>query len=455
MTLGVRRAAVLLACYAWLFAPAIGAAQGVSIRDHFERARDFDPTYRAAVAGRDVAKRATEAARSMLGPKVSLSGSLFRTNRVEESRNFLGQPVDISRRFDTQNATVQARQPIYRKRESLGVDQALAQESAAENILYFAEQDLQVRLVSAWLEVLAARTLVSTFSDSYLAAQEYLAEVDRRRQGGEATVQDLEQARARVVQAEALLEDAKARLMSADQALSLIVGPDQKIPSGISMAFFRSLQIPLKSQTEVVEKIERSNYEILSARFQEEAAKLERDKARSDRLPTADAFASVTKGQNDSLSFIKDEQRLGIQVSVPLYTHGAIDASIAQAEANYRKLQAQTQAVMFRVRNEALTAFNNLRVLEIRLKAADRIAEAAATVLKSQQLGLKAGVSSRGEIAQSMTEMLAAHRERVMVRREYAFAWLKLQAASGILDFNLLETLQGQLIAAPQLTERR
>jgi hypothetical protein len=53
-----------------------------------------------------------------------------------------------------------------------------------------------------------------------------------------------------------------------------------------------------------------------------------------------------------------------------------------------------------------------------------------------------------------MTEMLAAHRERVMVRREYAFAWLKLQAASGALDFNLLETLQSQLIA-PQITERR
>jgi outer membrane protein len=437
-----------------LFVPGLTAAQINLIRDHFERARSFDPTYLAAIAGRDAAQKATEAAEAMLGPKVSLSGTVFRTNRVEESRNIFGQTVDVSRRFDTQNATVQARQPIYRKREALGVDQAIAQESAAENIVLFAEQDLHARLVSSWLEVLSARTLVSTYTDAYLASQEYLAEVDRRRQGGEATVQDLEQARARVVQAEALLEDAKARLQIADQALTLIVGPDQRVPAGVSMAFFSSLPVVFKSEAEVIEKVERSNYEIMSAKFQEEASKLERDKARSDRLPTADAFASVTKGQNDSLSFIKDEQRLGVQVSVPLYTHGAIDASIAQADANFRKLQAQTKATAFRVRNEALSAFNNLRALEIRLRASDRIAEAAVTVLKAQRLGLKAGVSSRGEIAQSMTEMLAAYRDRVLVRREYAVAWLKLQAATGALDFNLLEALQIQMIAL-QTTERR
>lgn len=431
-----------------------GFAQVNLIRDHFERAKSFDPTYIAATAGRDAAQKATEVAEAMLGPKVSLSGTVFRTNRIEQSRDIFGQAFDASRRFDTQNATIQARQPIYRKRESLGVDQAIAQESAAENIMLYAEQDLQARLVNTWLEVLSARTLVTTFIDAYLASQEYLAEIDRRRQGGEATLQDLEQARARVVQAEALIEDAKARLLIADQALTLIAGPDQKVPPGVTMAFFSSLPIAFKSEAEVIDRVERSNYEIISAKFQEEAAKLERDKARSDRLPTADAFASVTKGQNDSLNFIKDEQRFGIQLSVPLYTHGAIDASIAQADASYRKFQAQSKATAFRARNEALSAFNNLRALELRLKASDRVAEAASTVLKAQRLGLKAGVSSRGEIAQSMNEMLAAHRERVLVRREYAVTWLKLQASAGALDLSLLEALQGSLITI-QGSERR
>lgn len=422
-------------------------AQAGMIRDHYEKARGFDPNYVAALMGREAAEKATAAAQSMLGPKVTLSMTTFKTERVEESRTFTGQTVDTTRRFDTQNAVVQARQPIYRKREWLGVDQAQAQQAAAEQTLHYAEQDLQTRLVGAWIEVLAARTLVSTYTDAYLAIQEYLAEIERRRKGGEATVQDLEQARAKVVQAEALLEDARARLSIADQVLTLVVGAEGRVPSGLAMAYFSMLPVSLKSESEVIEIVERSNHEIAGARFQEEAAAIEREKAQSDRLPTVDAFASATKGQNDSFNYIKDEQRFGLQLSVPLYTYGSIDAAVAQADANYRKQKAQTQAVAFRVRNDAITAFNNIRALQVRIRAADRLADASAMILKAQQLGLRAGVNSRGEVSQAMTELLAAQRERVSVRKEYAIAWIKLQAAVGALNFDVLESLQSQLIA--------
>jgi hypothetical protein len=50
--------------------------------------------------------------------------------------------------------------------------------------------------------------------------------------------------------------------------------------------------------------------------------------------------------------------------------------------------------------------------------------------------------------------MLAAHRERVLVRREYAVTWLKLQASAGALDLSLLEALQASLITT-QSPERR
>lgn len=428
--------------------PFTGYAQIATIREHYDRARNVDPNFIAATAAREAAEKGTDVAQSALGPKVSLSMSAFRTDRIETSRNILGQSVDTARRFDTQNAVIQARQPVYRKREALGVDQAQAQQAAAEKILLFAEQDLQSRLVSAWIEVLAARTLVATYSDAYRASQEFLAEAERRRKAGESTVQDLEQARARLVQSEGLLEDARARLAVADQALTLIAGPESRVPGAMALGFFSVLPISIKSENEVIDLIERSNLEVASARFQEEAAKIEREKAQSDRMPTVDAFASATKGQNDSLNFIKDEQRVGLQLSVPIYTHGAIDAGVAQADANYRRQKAQTQATIFRVRNEAVTAFNNLGALQIRIRAADRIAEAATMLLKAQQLGVKAGVNSRGEVAQAMTDLLTAQRDRALIRKDYAIAWLKLQVAIGSLSFEQLELLQGKLVSA-------
>lgn len=431
-----------------LMMPVVGLAQGGIIANHLDLAKKFDPTFLSAISSREAAEQGIRSAESMLGPKVSLSVSAFRNNRVEESRNFLGESVDISRRFDTQNAVVQARQPLYRKRELLGVDQARAQEAAAGKVLLFAEQDLQLRLASAWLEVLSARALVSIFADAYLAAQEFLAEIDRWRVGGEATVQDVAQARARVIQFEALLEDARSRVAVADQSLTLIVGPGQTVPDGLQLGFFSELSIGFRSEGELIERVRQSNYEIASSQLQEEAARLEREKSRADRLPVVDAIASATRGQNDSLNFIKDEQRFGVQMTVPLYTHGAIESSVAQADANYRRLQSQTQAITFRAQTEAVSAFNALRSLQSRIRAVDRLAEAAEELLKSQQLGVRAGINSRGEVARSMTDRLTAQRDRVLARKEYAAAWLKLQSATGSLDAPSLQAVGTKMASA-------
>lgn len=422
-------------------------AQSATLVEHFERAKQFDPTFVAARASFEAAQQATNAASAMLGPKVSLSVSAFKNERVEETRNVLGQTVDFERDFTTKNAIVQARQPLFRKREFLGVDQAQAQESAAEKLFTFAEQDLHARVVSAWIDVLAARTLVSTYGEAYLAAQEIAAEADRRKRGGEGTVQDSEQAKARVSQAEAFLEDARARRDIADQALRHIVGQDAAVPANLSMAFFQSLPIAFKSEVEIVDRVEQVNAELASARFQDEAARIERDKAKSDRWPTVDAIASKSKGKNDSLLGVKDEQRIGVQLNVPLYTFGAIDASIAQADANYRRLLAQTQSTRFRVKSDALKAFNSLRALQVRVRAADQMSDASTILLKAQRIGVQAGVASRAEVAQALTELLAAQRERVQMRKEYAVAWLNLQVAVAALDAPTLDLLQSQILA--------
>lgn len=422
----------------------------VTLVEHFEQAKQFDPTFLAARASFEASQQATNAASAMLGPKVSLSVSAFKNERVEETRNILGQTVDFERDFSTKNAVIQARQPLYRKREFLGVDQAQAQESAAEKLFQFAEQDLHARVVSAWVDVLAARTLVSTYSEAYLAAQEIAAEVDRRKRGGEATVQELEQAKARVSQAEAFLEDSRARREIADQALRDIVGQRAMVPANLSMAFFQSLPVAHKSENEVTDRVEQVNAELASARFQDEAARIEREKAKSDRWPTVDAIASKSKGKNDSLLGVKDEQRIGIQLSVPLYTYGAIDATIAQADANYRKLSAQTQSTRFRVKSDALRAFHGLRSLQVRIRAADQLSEAATILLKAQRIGVQAGVASRAEVAQALTELLTAQRERVQVRKEYAVSWLNLQVAVGALDASALDQLQSNILSASQ-----
>lgn len=414
---------------------------------HVERARLFDPNFRAAQAAFDSALQATKATAALLGPRVSLSMSAFRNNRVEESRDIFGRIIDVDRDFNTQNANIQARQTIFRKRDSLSLEQSRAQEAAAERLAALSEQELYYRVSLAWIEILSLRGLEKTYLVAAQATEEASVEVTRRFAGGESTRQEVEQAKARLGQTRALIGELRSRLSIARQTLRHIVGPDADVPGGIAIKPFKTLPEVVNSEAELMDRIRNLNAEVAATRFQEDAARLERDKVSSDRLPTIDMIATASKGQNDTLNSVKDEYRIGLQLNLPLYTHGGIDATVAQADANYRKMQAQAVATLLKVHADALKDFGNIRVLGERIQAADELVHASRTLMKAQQASLLAGVSSRGEVSQSVVEQATAVRESINVRKEYLETWLRLHLSLGSLDRNSISHLASLVLA--------
>ncbi len=418
----------------------------LTLTDQFLAARQFDPQYLGAFAARDAAEQGLAYAESAFGPKVSLSGSAFRTNRVEESTNFLGRRTETNREFNSTNAQIQARQPIYRPRDSVARDQSMAQLESAQSVLQFAEQDLAFRLVGRWIELVAAQETVDLLTSALQASIEVTTEAERRLKAGETSIQEVDLLRARMMQAEAQLIDAKAQQEIAARALKDIAGPRARVPQNLSVKGLNQLPHRLYLEDELISLLEEKNFEIQAARFLEESALLERDKAKSDRKPTLDAYVSASKGENDSVSSVKDENRIGLQLSMPLFTSGALSAVIAQAEANYRKAQAQTKATSLRIRSEALSANVNLASLVTRIAAADRSAKAAELALTAYQKGLKAGVNSRAEVAQAMQDLSSAQRQQILVRKDYGVAWLKLNQLLSGFDEPMLIEIQAKLL---------
>jgi outer membrane protein TolC len=409
---------------------------------YWQEARVFDPTYRAAVAARDAAERALEGSRAQLGPKVSLSVNISRTERVEESTNILGQRSEIDRSFESRLNQIQARQPIFRKRELVSVEQAESQAEASRRVLVSAEQDLAMRLLMAWTDVLVARENKSTLQGAAQAAKESMAETDRRYKAGDATLQEVNQEQAKLAQAVALIEDAVAQESIANQALQNIVGRAAHVPKHHSLLAFSPVRMAQQPRDQFLRVVEDKNPDIAAAKYQEYVALLEREKARSDRYPTLDAVASASQGRNDTLPTIKNEQRAGIQLSVPLYTHGAISAAVEQADANYRKAQAQTQATTLKVSADALAAISNLSAIQARINALEQVHQATLLTLRAQQAGLKAGISSRAEIAKTTAELLGVARQRIGVKKEQVATWGKIQSITSGFDEELLELIQ-------------
>ena len=408
---------------------------------HLSRAKEIDPQYLAARASREAAIEGVGVARSAFGPKVTFSASAFRVDRIEQSRNFLGETVNNANSINTQNAQIQARQSIYRQRDWATRDQAAIQLEGAEALFDFAGQELVARLTDAWITVIAARDLVTLYQATLRVAGDIRSESESRFKAGEEALQDLEQARARFEQASAQLEDSKARLEIAEIGLRDLAGPQARVPERFTLRGVARLTQAGYTDQQLVSEIEQKNLEIISARFQEQVARLEVDKARSDRLPTVDAFAAVTKGQNDQIFNIRDENRVGLQLSIPLYTHGALAAAIAQADANYRKAQAQARGVLLRARNEGLSAHASLSPLLAKVAASDRAFTAGVSLQRATQMGVKAGINTRADLARATQELVAVQRQQIENRRDYVTAWLKLQRALSALTEPQMEIL--------------
>ena len=399
------------------------------LSEHLEAARGTDGNYLAAVATKEAAWQEYQRATALLGISVTASASSFYSDRREESRTIVGVSEN-ARSFAGHQAAITIKKPLYRKREQKAVEQATARFEAASALVEAADHALFGQLFLAWIEVLAARDLLQIAWDAVSRAVAIRTEAQSQVQAGEATMDalGLEIARERLRWAE--LSEAQARLTLAEDRLMDYAGPEAQVPAALTLESAVPNPIPELDRAGLMGVVEAHNPELRSARFNEEAARLEREKRDADHSPVVDLYASLSKGENDTASYIKDEQKVGLQISVPLYTSGGITASVAQAEAEMRKAQAQGMATASRLRSQASSAYARLQASVVKLAAAKSQIQAAELHAEATHRGLLAGTATTGDLARAEAELLIARQKRLAEMLEFSQAWALLSVTT-------------------------
>lgn len=286
------------------------------IAEHVTQARRSDGTYLASLASKEASWHAFQMSAAAKGIKVSASAGSFYADRTEENRSALGA-TESQRRFSSSIVALTARQPLYRKKDLIAIEQSAAAYQSAEAALKAAEHTLFGRVFMSWIEVLTARDLLQLSQYALEQATVIREEMERRVQAGEVSIDQLgiEISRFQQRQSEAL--DASARLQLSERALIELAGPEAAVPLGLSLEAVAPSPLPDLTVQQVAGLVEQQNPELRSARHSEEQARLERDRMLAERYPTVDLYASVSRGENDTVSFIRDESRIGLQLNVP------------------------------------------------------------------------------------------------------------------------------------------
>jgi protease secretion system outer membrane protein len=153
-------------------------------------------------------------------------------------------------------------------------------------------------------------------------------------------------------------------------------------------------------------------------------------------MPRLDAVASLSRTKSDSTSTFNqdiDNKSIGLQLNVPIYSGGSVNASTLQAEANHKKaqddLETKTNEVLLDLRKQYNIVSSSALKIEA-LKQGVASAELLVTATKKSLIG---GVRTNLDVLDARTQLFEAKKDLSLARYNYLVAYVNLKKAAGTL----------------------
>jgi len=416
------------------------AASATDLSDIYLLAKDYDPTLQAAMATHAAALQQLPLARSAFRPQVNLG---FDASVGE-------QDDDGDGLFQSTRWTLSISQSIYHRSNSALLGQAKLGVLQADANLEAARQQLILRVAEAYFEVLRAEAAVAFSQAELQAIDRQKDQAEKRFDVGLATVVDVRDAQAQFDLAVAQEVAAGNGLETALEALRLLSGSDSEKLAALKDSIPLVAPEPARIKDWVQIAVDQ-NLDLATARLATESADVKVAAERGARHPTLDLLA-IASSSNTDQERRQDQHiesgELRLELRVPLYTGGRINAQVSsarsEAEASKLRLRAQELATEQRTRDAYRGVVTNIsRVLALNeaLTSTQKSAEAT-------DAGFRAGTRTSVDVLRALRDTFRARSDYVNARYDYVLNTLSLKSAAGTLG-------EQDLMAVNALLEER
>ena len=426
-----------------LIATAMSASlSGAVAEDLIQIYRDAlgsDPVLASARATREATQELVPQARAGLLPAVNLVANAG----VEDFNDRLhtDPTVTFHDRFPNYAYTVSASQPLYRPQNSILLNQATQQVGQGDFIFASSQQDLIVRVIQAYLDVLLARFNIELTESQKAAVSENLAQAKRNFEVGTATITDTNDAQAKYDQIVAQEISAQNDLDNKVATLRAIIGRAPRDLKGFSGQFRPQLPVP-DALEPWVQKAIQDNYQVRIAQANLDIATLEVDRQRAGHYPTVDLVASFNQGyagglaSTSSVGSVASDTRIGLigfQLNVPIYQGGAISSRVRQAISNQEKARQDLEFARRTAQLQAQTSFSGVTNGVAQVKAFEQALASAQVSYDSNKLGLEVGVRTNLDVLNQQQQVFQTRFNLAQSYYNFVINNLRLKQAVGTL----------------------
>ena len=408
----------------------------------YEAARAFDAGYQSAQYQFEATAAKSEQARAGTLYKIDLAAAAS----ISTVDNTLATSKQGG--YDVQSATLSASQPLYRPGNQIAFEQSKRQIDVEEQKLLSAEQELIMKLSTAYFEVLASQDSLAYLLAQKAAVTEQLASAKRNFEVGTATITDTREAEARfdlvVAQEIAGRNDLQVKKLALDQ----LVGKPNSAPLPVKLP----LQLPPVMPSDVaawVQKSEEMHPAVRQSRLAFEVAQMEAKKAQAATLPTLDLTGNLNMANNNGTAASAASSRtttatVGLSFNMPLFSGYAIENRIKEALALEEKARTDLEAVKRSVAQASRAAFFGLLSAQGQVKALQAAEASSQSALDNNKLGYQVGVRINIDVLNAQSQLFDTKAKLAKARYDVLLGGLKLHQASGILkaeDLKQVNTL--------------
>jgi protease secretion system outer membrane protein len=442
-------AALLLVLLAIAAAPATQAQPAGAFGAAFDAALANDAEYRASRFELQGREQAVPIARAGLLPSLTATYSESRVRGEREQLNSIGQ--EFTQRLDYRNplAALQFRTPLVNFEALRRYEASQAQIDGARALFAASGQQLLDRLGTAYVQRLFGEALVALARAQVEAFRVQSDAATRRFGGGEGTRTDVAEAAAALALARAQLVEAMDQRDVSQRTLARITGLPSPPLRGLADDT-RPLPMPYDNVDDWIQAAYAGNPNVQARAHLLEAARIEVKRSQAGHLPRLDLVANAVDSQNESISTLNQQVRqysAGIQLSIPIFAGGSVEARVAQAEAEALRVESQLEADRLTLAVDIRRQFQITQTGLAKIEAYKDAIAASAVALEGNQRGLAAGVRTTVDVNEATRRLFVARRDFAQARYEVLLARLRLQTLAGLPPADIVQDIDRHLTA--------
>ena len=421
--------------------------QAANLLDWYRAAMNHDPDLKVVQADHEIFKERVAVAEAQLWPLLSATAQQSK-NDTDRRQAILSQTT----RYSSSGYSVNLRAPLLRGINFYGYRSAEAQYEQSAEALRHERQQAGLRVVEAYFKTVTARNRRNALQEEMNYHSAKLSHARKAFDSGEGTRTDIDEAMANVDLVAVKEIQAINLLKTSEHTLSLLVGfkisaeelPDFD-PGRLAGATMESFDF-----NKVMAANERQNPEQQTARQSVEVAGLEIEKSKAGHWPTLDLVAGRTFSDSESGNTIGSRyytDSIGVQLSVPLYSGGGIEAGVRQAIATQDRTRYQLDSARQQLALEATRWIGAVSESGQRVRAMEQVVRSSEQMLLATEKGLKAGTRTSVDVLNARQKMAQAKMDRDDAREAFVLAYIRLKSVMGEFDETMVSVANAWLAA--------